>query len=40
MLRRGALVASRGYGTMYAVLAGVVTRVAVFYHGVHGRKVS
>lgn len=38
MLLREALVASRGYGTMYAALAGVAIITAVFYHGVHGRR--
>lgn len=36
----GALVAATGYGTMYALLAGVAVLAAAFYHAVHGRKVS
>ncbi|HJG63845.1 MULTISPECIES: hypothetical protein [Corynebacterium] len=38
MLLREALVASRGYGTMYAALAGVAIITAVFYHGFHRRR--
>ena len=34
----GALVSATGYGTMYAILAGVIALAAVFYYAVHGRR--
>jgi MFS family permease len=34
----GLLVAATGYGTMYAVLAGVAVLTAGYYHAVHGRR--
>lgn len=34
----GVLVAATGYGTMYAILAGVAVVAALLYHAVHGRR--
>jgi MFS family permease len=33
----GVLISAAGFGTMYAVLAGLVVVAAVYYHAVHGR---